>query len=331
MLQKIFWFTLLILFSAFFSGVEIAFFSLNRAKVRTLIRKKVPGAKTVDQLRSRPQRLLITVLLGNNLVNIFAAALATEIALITFGSLGVGIATGIVTLLVLVFGEIIPKSFARQRAAVIACRTARVIHFLQYCFSPIILPLEKLLRIITPPSPRDRNRALVVEEEIRSLMHIGVEEGSVERHEHEFMERLFRFNDVRVASVMTPLSDVLMLDGDRSVEEVMRLVVQSGYSRFPVYRDVRQNIIGVVHMKDIVRTQHSDRRRDPLVSIAGKAWFLSDDAVLDDAFRMMQTSRTPCLFIRNAKKEILGMATREDVLEELVGEIDYESDGRKRG
>lgn len=323
-------FLVLLAFSAFFSAVEIAFFSLSPGKVRSMVRHAIAGATIVERLRKNPQRLLVTVLIGNNFINIFAAAIATQLSLAAFGSLGIGVATGAVTLLVLVFGEIFPKAIAHAHARRLACATAYPILILQYILFPMIVPLEYLTRLFFYLTGTTHRLQSVSEEEIRSLMHIGVEEGSVEQHEREFVDRLFQFSDITLHAIMMPIATVVMVDGTSPINTVADFIARSGYSRFPIYEKNRQNIVGVVHIKTIFRATLSSEERDqPIVQFAKQTLVLSPKTRLIDAFYQMQKTRIPHALVKQNDATIVGFVTIEDVLEELVGEIYDESDKRK--
>lgn len=329
MTETIIWFVVLILLSGFFSGVEIAIFSLSQARVRTMVRQGLRGAKTVERLKSNPERLLVTILLGNNLVNIFAAAIATQLSLELFGSVGVGVATGVVTFLVLVFGEIFPKSLAQVHAVGMARKTARLVLILEYILFPFIWFLEKLAKSVTMITAGRAHPLLVAEEEIRSMLYIGMEKGVIERHEKDFVERLFKFNDLPVRAVLTPIEKVVMLDGDTSIEDIAHFVANSGYSRFPVFQESRQNIVGAIHIKNIMKANNSDQRGEKLSTIVNKPAFVKESSLLDDVFRQMQKMHLHHMLVQDSRGMVIGLITLEDIMEELVGEIHDESDKKK--
>ena len=323
-------FALLVGFSAFFSMVEIAYFSISAGKVRAMVRKKLPYARRVERLKKNPQRLLVTILIGNNVVNISAAAIATKLALDIFGSTGVGIASGVVTLIILVFGEIVPKSFGQTYAETITRFTAPLLLFIVFVLSPISAFFEGFMRTLHSIFPGSlKKRSLVSEEEIRSMMHLGVEEGSVEHHESEFMERLFKFNDKPVSSVMVPREKVLMLDGAIPVKHAVHPGSNSGYSRFPVYAGSETHIVGIVHIKDIVRADATGEQERPLREVARPLNRVAESALLDDVLRKMQKERQHIYLVEDTKKNFVGIVTMEDILEELLGEIYDESDAKK--
>ncbi|PIR83726.1 hypothetical protein COU18_03565 [Candidatus Kaiserbacteria bacterium CG10_big_fil_rev_8_21_14_0_10_51_14] len=323
-------FFILVGFSAFFSAVEIAYFSISPGKVRAMVRKKLLYARRVERLKKNPQKLLVTVLIGNNIVNISAAAIATKIAIDLYGSTGVGIASGVVTLVILIFGEIIPKSFGQTHAGTLTRFTAPIMLFIVLILSPISFFFERLMRFlhIIFPSASGK-RSLVSEEEIRSMMHLGVEEGSVEHHESEFVERLFRFNDMPISHVLVSHERVIMLDGSVPVKNIAHFAANSGYSRFPVYENSEENVVGLVHLKDILKASNSSSREEPVQRIASEFYRVGQGARLDDVLRMMQKQHQHIYFVENEEGAFVGIVTMEDLIEELLGEIYDESDAKK--
>jgi len=262
-----------------------------------------------------------------------AAAVATEIAISLFGSSGVGIATGIVTFLILVFGEIFPKTLAQIYAGAVSRYSAPIVFALGFVLFPVVWILEKLADLFSIKAPK-KNRARaseVIEEEIKSLFQIGVEEGALERQEHEFAERLFKFNDAPVTTVAKPLWEAAMLDGDLPIEEAARAAASAGYSRFPVFRGGDKDIIGVVHIKDIAKANNPERQSRPLAEIAQPPLLVSENDKLDDVFRIMRQKRAHYALVKNSTGRPASLVTMEDILEELVGEIYDESDVRKKG
>jgi len=318
----IFLFVFLFMLAAFFSGTEIAFFSLSPGAVRTMVRKKEKFSALVEHLLKKPRRLLITILIGSNLVNIFTAAIATQLALSLYGSRGVGIATGVVTLLVLVFGEIFPKTVAQAYARTMSRTTAPILYVLSILLFPFVWIFIQLTNVLMHIIPGGfKKRPIASEEDIRSLFYIGVEEGSIEKKEQDFIERLFKFNDITVKSAFTHIENVVMLDGEQSTTTSLQIAAHSGYSRFPVYVDNTANITGFVHIKDIVSAVTTGKKDTTLKKIVRKAIFIDEGMLLDDVFYTMQQHHTHYLFARDKDKIILGIISLEDILEELIGEI----------
>ena len=325
-------FILLLSLSALFSAIEISFFSLSHGKARTMVRQGLFGAKLVEKLKQKPRRLLITILIGNNLVNVFAAAIATQLALSYFGSNGVAIATGVVTFLILVFGEIFPKSFAQQHPGTTSRYTAFFIYTLTIILSPVAWCLEKTMDIFITKKQQSASLSTeIAEEEINSLFQIGHEKGLIEEHEKEFVKHLFKFNDKSIAGIMNPIEKAFMLDGGTTIEHTFDQAVLSGYSRFPVFKENKNNIIGIAHIKDIMRADYARKGSDTLDIIVQPPLVVHSNEKLDDMFRLLVKNQTHFALVKDPTNMIIGFVTLEDIIEELVGEIYDESDKRKKG
>jgi len=322
-------FAALFLLSGLFSGSEIALFSLNRSAIKELVRQKRPGAAAIAKLKDKPHRLLATILIGNNVANIYAAALATQITIETFGSRGVGIATGVVTFFILLFGEIFPKSLAQAYAQSIALRVSRPLLLLTYILWPIVLLLEWLSHNLVRLIPGDHSSSMGIEDEIKSLLLIGMEEGSTEAFEKDFIERLFKFDDTPVSDIMIPYDKAVMVDGEAEINQIARWLADSGYSRFPVYEGSRQNLIGMLHVKDVFRANNSERRDDMIKTLARDAVTVKETEKLDDGLDILRAAQTHSALVKDKEGKIVGFVTMEDMLERLVGDIRDEFDKGK--
>ncbi|MBA4157322.1 MAG: DUF21 domain-containing protein, partial [Gemmatimonadetes bacterium] len=210
---------ILILLSGFFSGAEIALFSLGEARVRSLVEEGRRGAQALADLKSNPERLLVTILIGNNIVNIGAASLATALALDVFGNQGVAYATGVMTLLILIFGEITPKGFSSVNNVQVGLAVAPVVHLLSRVLYPIVLPLEALTRWFLRRSARV-GAPSVTEGEIREMTAIGHREGSIDEHERQIIERAFWLDEKRAWDIMTPRVDIFAWPATRTLAEI---------------------------------------------------------------------------------------------------------------
>lgn len=324
-------FLLLFFASAFFSATEIAFFSLTPAQIKNLVDKKIKSAKLVWQLRDNPQKLLITILIGNNIVNTLAASLATLLATRIFGSAGVGIATGVITLLVLIFGEIVPKTLAQKNNSFLALRSAKVIYFLSLFFAPVIWLLSYLNNFISKKLIKSKESSLVTEEEIRALARLGAEKGVIDYRERELIENVFRFNDVTVKEILTPRYKVTVLNGNVPVEQIAYFVAQSGFSRYPVYDGDEYNIIGYIHANDLMKVLNSDKREKLVKELVRPLRRIKSSTKIESLFRqMLKNKEHLALVVRDEDDDdIVGIVTLEDILEELVGEIRDETDKEK--
>lgn len=321
-------FLVLIFLSAFFSSAEIAFFSLTKAQARNLIDRKERNAKLVWKLKHNPQHLLVTILIGNNVANVLTASLATVLAVRLLGSLGVGVATGVVTLLILVFGEITPKSLAQKNNQWIALHFAPVLYALTILFFPINWILIVFNNILAKKLFRIKMPKLVTEDEIRTLARLGVETGSIAYRERELIENVFRFNDICVGEVMTQRYKIVFLNGEVPVEQIAYFVAQSGFSRYPVYVGDEDRVVGYVHINDLMKILNSDQREMLVKDIVRPIRRIHESKKIESLFRtMIQKQEHMVLVTRNGdEKEIIGLVTLEDILEELVGEIVDETD-----
>lgn len=323
-------FLVLIILSGLFSGSEIALFSLSRAEIKKMQRQGKAGAQAISKLRKNPHKLLVTLLIGNNIANIYAAALATELTIRFFGSRGVGIATGVVTFLILLFGEIFPKALAQAYARRIALTVAQPLLILSYILWPIVVTLERMSKFIVHYMPGSTDSVMEIEDEIRSLLTIGLEEGSTELYERDFIERLFKFDDTPVQDVMVKYEKAVLVDGDVPIDQIGHFLAQSPYSRFPVYQGSRSNIMGMVHVKDVFRATNSDNRKDDLITLARQAITIRATEKLDDVLNMLRTQQTHSALVQDAAGSIIGFVTMEDILERLVGDINDEFDGHSQ-
>ena len=232
-----------ILLSAFFSSAEVALVSIHRAKVRTLINEGKPGSKAVAALKESPEHLLITILIGNTFVNIAAGAIATAVAIRMFGDIGVGIATGFVVLVLLVFGEIGPKIYAARASDSFALTVAPIILFLSRILSPVVWVVERV-----SPSlgiGKELGDPVVTEEEIKEWIDVGKEEGTIEQGEQDMLYSVLEFADTTAREIMTPRVNVILMEDTVSFEEAIRIFNDTGFSRIPVYHEQTDNITGI--------------------------------------------------------------------------------------
>ncbi len=321
-------FLFLILLSAFFSASEIAFFSLGPAQVRLMINKKKKNANLIYRLKKKPQELLIAILIGNNVVNILGASLAAVISVKTFGNLGIGIATGIVTFLVLIFGEIVPKSIAQKKNHEFARFSAPWLYFFTLLLWPVTKVLVGINHIFLRKVFTTKKIRLVTEEEIKALTRLGVEVGAIEYKEREMIENVFSFNDISVGEIATPRYKVVSLNGDVPIEQISYFASQEGHSRYPVYINEEDNIIGYIHVNDLMRYLNSDYREKDLKKIIRGITRVSEGQKIEQVLRQMIKSKEHLFLVtkQDREAEIIGIITMEDILEELVGEIEDETD-----
>ncbi|CAN5121178.1 hemolysin family protein [soil metagenome] len=316
---------LLIACSGFFSGAEIAIFSVSEARVRSLDEEGVRGAGALAELKANPERLLTTILVGNNVVNIAATALATKLALDTFGDQGVAYATGAMTLLVLVLGEITPKSFAAAHSVRISLTIAPFIHFLSRFLFPVVTPLTALSRKLVRRRSRDDPLSFV-EGEIREMAAIYHEQGAIEDHERQIIDRAFRLDKTRAWEIMTPRVDLLAWPAGARLAEIAAELRTVRYSRVPVYGETVDDIVGIVYTRDAYQALVAGQHDVPLASLAREPFFVPGSVPLIKLLGDFQTRRIHMGVVIDEYGGTDGLVTLEDILEELVGEIVDETD-----
>jgi Mg2+/Co2+ transporter CorB len=305
--------------SAFFSGVETALMSVSMIKVRALLKQKKRGSDVLYRLKQNPRRLLITILIGNNIVNIAAASIATVIATKTFGSTGVGIATGIMTFLVLVFGEITPKSFATQNAEKISLRVARPLEILGY----ILLPVIKVLECITSGIMKlsgSKEQKLLTEEELRTIVTMGKEEGILNREIADMMKSLLEFEGTHVEEVMTPKSEIAFINGNARLWDIMDYLIKTPYTKYPVYKKTTDKIIGILNVKNILK-YIKQKTNVKIKDIIDPVYFVPETKEIDQLLTEFQKRKTQIAIVVNEYGDVIGLVTIEDILEEIVGDI----------
>lgn len=316
-------FLVCLLFSGFFSGSEVALISINPAKVRTLVEQKKTGSEALEHLKADPDRLLITILIGNNLVNIAAASIATAVAIDIWGQIGIGIATFATTILMLTFGEILPKTYATRSTERVALMVARPVLWLSYVLYPLFWVIDGGKRIFS------RNREVkptVTEDEIKQWIDVGEEEGTIEEEEHEMLYRVFAFSDTRAKEVMTPRADVVMINRKSSLEDSINIFNETGFTRLPVYEEQIDNIIGILNVKDVFGVIYSPGPNADIPDLVYEAYFVPESKEIDDLLRDMQKRKIHQAIVVDEYGTFAGIVTVEDILEELVGEIMDEFD-----
>ena len=314
-------FILALICSAFFSGSEVALFSITRAKVRTLLHEEKPGSLALSSLKQSPDRFLITILIGNNIVNILGASIATAVAIGIFGEGGfaVTVATFVVVVLLLIFGEISPKMYATRHSTAIALSVSPTIHLLSRVFSPIIWFFNKVAGKITGGTAFTHH--LITEEEIKEWIDVGQEEGTIEKDEQEMLHSVFEFGDTRVREVMTPRIDVVMIEDTVSPEDALEIFKKTGFSRLPVYHEHIDAIRGVLNIKDTFVAVMDQRHQVPITELCSEPLFVPETKKIDDTLREMRGKKTHQAMVLDEYGAFVGIITVEDILEELVGDI----------
>lgn len=323
--------SLLILFglvfvSALFSASETALIAITNSKVDELVTNKVRNAKLLKKLKSNPHRLLSTVLVGNNIINIGASAYAAIVFTDFFGSNGIGIATGFMTVLILIFGEIVPKSFATQFAAPVSLFSAKPIYVLQLILFPLIWIFDRIVELVNLMLGRKAGNT-VTEGEIMAMLKIGTQEGTIERQERELIENVLEFNDIEVEEVMTPRVNVEALDCELTIQEAVDKALKYSHSRLPVYQGSVDNIIGILYIKELLRyyDEYSVKKKLKTLKLL-KPIEVPFSKKINKLFRDLQRRHQHMAVVMDEHGGTAGIVTMEDLLEEIVGDIVDESD-----
>ena len=314
---------LLLISSGFFSGAETALFSVGEPRVRALVRDRRPGGRALAKLKRNPERPLIIILIGNTAANIGAAATATHTATELFGSAGVGLAAGVMTLLVLFFGEVTPKSFAARHAEGLSLLAAPILAGLGRLLLPVVLPLEWLVRRVLPDAG---GGAHVSEGEIRAMVRLGHQAGDIEAHERRFIDRVFTLDRLRAREIMTPRVEVLAWEDSRSLGDIADELADVRFSRIPVYGGSLDDVTGVLYRTEAYRALLGGRRDLPLSSVAREPYFVPDTITLIELLEQFRARRVHMGLVVDEHGGLDGLVTLEDILEELVGDIVDETD-----
>ncbi len=313
--------------SAFFSGAETALVSLSRLRVRHLAEEGGRIAKILKKLKDDPQRMLTTILIGNNLVNIAAAAIATSVAIDMFESYAIGISTGVMTFLILVFGEITPKSFATHFSEPYARFVALPIWYLSIILYPFIKIFDFFFRFLVKTFGGKLKEPTVTEDYLKSIVTASQEEGSIKEIEKDMINKIFEFDDINTDEVMTPRTDMFILNSKLKIKDALNIILKNPHSRIPVYEKTRDNIVGIVHLRDVV--MHIKKKANSSLSkIMNKPFFVPETKKIDSLLKQFQKKKEHMAIVVNEHGIITGLITIEDILEEIVGEIMDETDKR---
>ncbi|MFC7234902.1 hemolysin family protein [Halosegnis marinus] len=315
----------LIVLSAFFSSSEIALFSLASHRVESLAEDGVRGAGTLKELRDDPHRLLITILVGNNIVNIAMSSIATGLfaVFLTQGQAVIAATFGI-TALVLLFGESAPKSYAVENTESWSLRVARPLKIAEYVLLPLIVLFDHLTRIVNKVTGGRSaiETSYVTREEIRDIIETGEREGVIEEDEREMFQRVFRFNNTIAKEVMTPRLDMTAIPVEADAAEAIETCIQSGHARLPVYEGSLDNVVGVVHIRDLVRDlNYGEHEELDLDAVIEPILHVPESKNVDELLKEMRENRTPLVIVIDEFGTTEGLLTMEDLTEEIVGEI----------
>jgi len=326
-------FVLLVL-SAFFSGSETALISVNKIRVRHLAETGNKQAAILVEIFENPEQFLTAILIGNNIVNITASVLAADAALRFFGSSGIAIATGVMTLLVLVFSEVFPKTLASRHSESISMLVAKPIRLVIYILKPFIWILTTFINfLIVLLGGKERiKHPFVTEKIIKMMLSVGEKEGTIEKHEREIIHKVFEFSDSKAVDVMTPKEKMVCIEESKTLDTALALINESGHSRIPVYKSTPDDIIGMVYAKDFLKFRDNELNQIKVQQIVRPVMIVKAGRKISPLLKELQQKKINISVIVDDNKKVIGLVSIEDILEELVGEIfDEYDDGMKMG
>ncbi len=317
---------ILVALSAFFSSAETAMTTVNKVRLKSLEEQGNKSAKRVLSILENNGKMLSTILIGNNIVNIFASSLVTTFALDVFGSVAVGIASGVLTIIVLLFGEITPKTWAMINAEKISLAYSGIIKFLMTILTPVIFLIDKISIGIMWVLRIDPNKkeCSITERELKTYVDVGHEEGVIESEEREMIYNVFEFGDAVAKDIMIPRIDMVTAPIDCTYKDLIAIFKDSMYTRIPVYENDNDNIIGLVNIKDLIGLNNT--RDFKIRDILRDAYYTYEFKKTADLLMEMRDSTMNVAFVLNEYGATVGMITMEDLLEEIVGEIRDEYD-----
>ena len=314
-----------LILSAFFSASESSLLSISRFKVRNMVERKKLGAAYVKKLKDDPERLLSTILIGNNVVTIAASAMATSIAISLHKSNAVAISTGLMTFLILIFAEITPKSLATRNNEAFSLFSAPAIWFISVAIYPVIKMLDHFLKGVNK-LVGTKKIPIITEEELKTIVKASGEEGTIKEIEKKMIQRIFDFDNTTVSDIMTSKKNMVCISSDMQIKDVLHVPTSKSYSRFPVYEKNKDNIIGILYLKDMLKFVKDGKLDVAAIHVMRKPFFVFANKKIDKMLHLFQDRKQHMAIVIDEKAQILGLVTIENILEEIVGEIIDESD-----
>ncbi len=320
--------TVLIVFSAFFSGSETALISVNRIRIRHLADSGNKSAIKLLKLVENPEQFLTAILIGNNVVNVFASVLAADVALRIFGEPGIAIATGTMTLFILVFGEVFPKTLSSRNAESISLKIAAPISLIIVILKPVVRVLTLFTNfLILVLGGKERVKTpFVTEDTINMLLKVGEKEGTIETHEREFIHNVFEFSDETAEGILTPKEKMICIEEEETLDSALKLTNEFGHSRIPVYKKNFDNIVGMIYAKDFLKFKDTELATTQVEEILRPIVFVKAGRKISSIFQELQRKKINISIVVDDNMKVIGLLSLEDILEEIVGEIFDEYD-----
>ncbi|NNL57905.1 MAG: HlyC/CorC family transporter [Nitrosopumilus sp.] len=313
--------------SGFFSGLEVSLVGTSQATVERLVKEKRRGAKALHKLKSNPGWMMSAVNLGNNLVNIGSSALATVVAIKIFGDTGLGIAIGIMTFLIIIFGEVTPKTYCNANATKVALRSSGILLTFSYVMFPIVWVLERITRVMIKITGSDYHPPALTESEIRGIIDQGHRDEALELQERDLVHKALNFDDTVVRVVMTPRVKMTTLPAKMLLFEALPLINKNAHSRIPIYGETKDDIVGFVHVRDVLREiEGEDNKMKTLDDISREPVFVSQEKMVSSLLKEMKGRKTHMAIVIDEHGGVEGLVTLEDLIEEIIGDIEDETD-----
>lgn len=318
----------LLLISGFFSASETALMSVSKVRMRHLKEEGVRGAGVVEKLLSDPKSLLSTILVGNNIVNIAATSISTSLMMGLFGSQGIAWATAIMTILILIFGEVTPKTLASNNKEGVSLAVGKILNFMIIIFSPFVFIINIMTTIIFKifGIKDDDPKSLITEEELKVLVNVSHQEGVLEEEEKTIIDNVFEFGDMKAENAMVQRIDMVTVSADATYNEVLELFKEEKMSRFPVYRGNIDDIVGILNIKDIVFLTDEEEENFKVENYMREAFFTYEFKRIAQLLEEMKIAKTQIAIVLDEYGGTSGLLTVEDLVEVLVGDIEDEYD-----
>jgi magnesium and cobalt exporter, CNNM family len=322
----------LIALSAFFNGSETALTAASRARMHALEQEGNTKAALVNKLLQKPEKMIGTILIGNTLVDVLASALASGLAVVLIGEVGVAYATGIMTLLIVVFAAVLPKTYALAYSDRVALLVAPIMRIVIIVMNPVTVAIEYIVRMflkMTPSKLDDEANILAAHEEIRGTIELQKIEGSVARHDADMLGGVLDLRDLQVADIMVHRTKMEMINADDPPQQIVDELLASQYTRVPIWKDNPENIVGVLHTKDLFSALGRagwDVTKLDIMSFAVEPWFVPDTTPLKGQLNQFLKRKAQMALVVDEYGEVQGLITLEDILEEIVGQIADEHD-----
>ena len=317
---------ILIILSSFFSASETALMSISKIRVRHMVEENIKGANRVKELIDNPSSLLASILVGNNVVNIASSSLATVLAINLIGSRGVAISTIIMTIVVLIFGEITPKTLASQNSEQISLRVSNPIFIVSKMLKPVVIITTTISKFFIKllGGKSDSTKPFITEDELKTMVDVSEEEGILKSEEKDMIHNVFQFGDLYAKDVMVQRVDIIALDIEESLDKIISVIKEEGFSRIPIYSNTIDNIVGILNVKDIIFME--DTKGFSLKNYMREITYTYEFRKVTELFKDMNKNRQHMVVVLDEYGGTVGIVTIEDLIEEIVGDISDEYD-----